>query len=567
MTNGGYWDKVGNSFEDRWALDQLVSMLASASRIESLEREPVGEDEHGVDLWVNLKDGSRECHQCKRGVEGRARWTMKGLSREGIFGQLRFQVDRDPEHHVYRLVTGTAAPDFESLLGQARDSSDSATWWHGQIQKNKRLRAAFSEFCCAVGLERDRKVDRERAWSLLRACRFTFYREDDHSSDCLAERLGPILEGHPLAALEVLETWLRRALRRRIDIDDVAVYLGSRGFRLLRGETDRFEVAAEALAYKRHRSGESERLKEELASLEQRVRGQEGDLGPMLGKRWKVIKLVGRGGFAELWLVEDQEFRFAGDRKPVQRVVKVLREDRATDPAMVARFRRGAIRARSVIDPRIARVLEEPIEVDGLYFYVMEFFDAPSLQDWIFQERMPMPASGEVVECGERGYAGAVWKVLSEVASGLSTLHRADLVHGDVKPRNILLDEMGRVKLCDFDLTEPLHLLDGSHPSAGTIPFAAPEVCAGGASSAQSDQYSFAATILATLLGDDWDRRGGAVDLKEELRALQGSVGLSTILNKGLAPEPSKRFESVEDLMTGLTAESFEGLVWDMGRS
>lgn len=49
MAYGGYWDKLGNSFEDRWALHQLIRMTRPGSDIESLEREPVGEDEQGID--------------------------------------------------------------------------------------------------------------------------------------------------------------------------------------------------------------------------------------------------------------------------------------------------------------------------------------------------------------------------------------------------------------------------------------------------------------------------------------------------------------------------------------
>ncbi len=63
-TYGGYWDKLGNRFEDKWALHQLVLMTGPDSNIESLVREPVGDDERGVDLWIYRKDNIRECHQC-----------------------------------------------------------------------------------------------------------------------------------------------------------------------------------------------------------------------------------------------------------------------------------------------------------------------------------------------------------------------------------------------------------------------------------------------------------------------------------------------------------------------
>jgi hypothetical protein len=190
-------------------------MTGPTSDIESLEREPVGEDEVGVDLWVNRRGGRRECHQCKRAKEGRARWTMRELHREGILGHLQYQLERDPSRHFYRLVSGTPAGDFESLLREARDSRDAETFWVHQVLCNKRLGTAFADLCEYLELLTDRDADRQRVWSLLRRTGFIHFHDDeDDFFPPLENWLGSRLAGDPRTALALLETWLQNQLRQ-----------------------------------------------------------------------------------------------------------------------------------------------------------------------------------------------------------------------------------------------------------------------------------------------------------------------------------------------------------------
>ncbi len=242
MAHGGYWDKVGNQFEERWALSQLVLLTSPSSDIESLEWEPAGDDERGVDLWVNRKGKIRECHQCKVGIEGKASWTMAVLSAEKILENLHFQVGRDPQRHRYRLISGTPAPSFQRLCKEAAASRDAETFWEAQVLPAKSLAKELSRLCAALGLITGDLAHRELVWSLLRSSSFQLFRDDDEQLREMADRLGPRLEGDPRSCLGVLESWFRRKPRRKIDVDAVAEFLASSGFRLVRGTTDGFNL-------------------------------------------------------------------------------------------------------------------------------------------------------------------------------------------------------------------------------------------------------------------------------------------------------------------------------------
>ncbi|MCP4548601.1 MAG: serine/threonine protein kinase [bacterium] len=552
MAYGGYWDKLGNRFEDRWTLHQLILMTGHESEIESLEHEPVGEDELGVDLWVNRRDGRRECHQCKRAKEGQARWSMGALDREGIFGHLKFQLDRDPSH-LYRLISGTPAIDFESLLREARDSRDAETLWLHQVKPHHRLRLAFTNLCKYLQLESNHDADRLRAWDLLRRSGFILFRDDEHSESSLADRLGSRLEGDTKKALALLDTWCRSQLRRRIDLNSVSAHLRAYGFRLIRGDTDRFRVAGSALARKRAQQGKLPKFEAELAELKRQAAEQGNDRIQVIGEKWRLLRPLGRGGIAEVWLGEE-----AGLTHPILVAIKILRADKLYDRALLQRFVHGAERIQEVTHHAITRVLYGPARSDGRHYYVMEYVkNARTLEYWTEERRLPFAEGGSIIEESTPCYSEALWRVISTAANGLSALHKADLVHGDVKPANILVDEAGRVKLCDFDLVQLESHREFRGDRIGTMPFLAPEVRGGRAGTSLSDQFSFAMTLGAILSGGSLRLNRIGLEPAELVNSLSCSLPLKRCLEKALSLDPQLRYESIEDLMSGLRPEDF----------
>lgn len=556
MSHGGYWDKLGNQFEDRWALYQLVLMTSPSSNINSIEREPVGDDERGVDLWVNRKDGTRECQQCKYSIGNRPSWSMTGLRREKILQHLRFQIDRDPQRHRYCLVSGTPAPYFQRLCDEARDSRDADTFLDVQVRPVKRLNQEFSEFCAALNLRLGEPTDRELVWSLLRSSRFKLFRDDEDLLPVMADQLGSRIDGDASTLLGALESWLRRQLRRRIDVEAVALFLESSGFKLVRGETDKFLVTSRDLTRKRYEAGNLLQLQAEVGSLQAQISRRIGEKIQVLAGRWRLLRRIGRGGFAEVWQGEDASLPDS-ERVPV--AVKLLLIDKSGDRLLVERFQQGGRTAAGILDFRIQRVLVQPSEADGRHFYVMEYVEGRSLGDWLAQGVLSMPGPLEkFVARGEPEYSQAAWGILASIGEALSVLHNKNLVHGDVKPSNILLSPLGMVKLCDFDLVHiPLASREDGTVALGTLPYLAPEVLRGEGPTFFSDQYSLAMTVVSMIRGADLLDKV-PIQLPTLLEGLACSTSVKENLARALAPEAQRRFETVESFMNNLGPEAFE---------
>jgi hypothetical protein len=555
MSYGGYWDKLGDQFEDRWALHQLVLLASPFSDIESLEREPVGVDEKGVDLWVNRKDGTRECHQCKLGIEGKTDWSMAALRKERILEHLQFQVSRDLQRHRYRLVSGTPATVFKRLCDEARDSRDEATFWRDQILPVTKLRQEISKVYEALSLSKDNFSDQQRVWSLLRNSSFTLFRRDEEELRELADRFESRVDHDPLTALQALESWLRGQLRRKIEVKGIAAYLESVGFKLILGETDRFGLGARRLARKRREQGSVLRFEAEVAALQSEIGQNAVDRLQILAGRWRLVRQIGSGGLADVWQGEDQNLR-EPERELV--AVKILRADKANDPILIDRFYKGGKAASRIEDWRIPRILLEPCEADGRHFCVMEYVEGRNLGDWLSKQQLPLAGPQEkVVIRNDPAYGLCAWKIIYSVGEALSFLHSNGLVHGDVKPKNILVSRQGLVKLCDFDLIHIQPIPGASSIVLGTLPYLAPEVMNGQEATALSDQYSLAMTIVSVIQGADLLPGEVPIHLPELLQGLSCSIAVKENLTRALALQTSKRFETIETFMNNLGPEAF----------
>ncbi|MCP4006350.1 MAG: hypothetical protein GY725_19395 [bacterium] len=128
---GGYADRLGGRYEDRWAVRQLLLVLAE--EVQSVTISPVGPDEQGVDLLATLPDGVREAHQCKGENRDSPKWTMADLANRGVLRNLRFQLERSPQHR-FRFVSALPAIELKELTRSARDSRDAESFYHHQIR-------------------------------------------------------------------------------------------------------------------------------------------------------------------------------------------------------------------------------------------------------------------------------------------------------------------------------------------------------------------------------------------------------------------------------------------------
>jgi serine/threonine-protein kinase len=194
--------------------------------------------------------------------------------------------------------------------------------------------------------------------------------------------------------------------------------------------------------------------------------------------------LLGTGGVAEVWLAEDQRLgRWVA--------IKLLRESfsAATDKQTVEAFRREATVVARFQHPNIVAVLDAGSH-EGRQFIVMEYVHGYSL-------RQLLETQGRLTETEAVRYGG-------QVAAALHYAHGQGLVHCDIKPENILINESGTAKVADFGVAESLTRTmtpDQAQDVMGTIAYLAPEVIEGSAPSASSDIYSLALTVFELVAG------------------------------------------------------------------
>ncbi len=200
-----------------------------------------------------------------------------------------------------------------------------------------------------------------------------------------------------------------------------------------------------------------------------------------LAGRYSIDHELGRGGMGIVYLAREVHL----DR-PV--AIKLLPPDRASDPALRARFLREARLAAKLSHPNIIPI-HAVDDAGGFVFYVMAFIDGETLAHRV-RSRGPLPAS-----------EGA--RVLREVAWALAHAHAQGLVHRDVKPDNILLESAtGRVLVADFGIAAATGDAGGKLDGvAGTPEFMSPEQALGGDVDARSDLYGLGATAFYALTG------------------------------------------------------------------
>ena len=159
----------------------------------------------------------------------------------------------------------------------------------------------------------------------------------------------------------------------------------------------------------------------------------------------------------------------------------------AADDTFRARLAREARVARHVVDPHLVRVLELG-EADGAPFLVLEYLSGGSLAERLAVGRL----TGE-----------ATVGVVASVAAGLDALHRAGVVHRDVKPSNILFREGGSAALTDFGLAKgtALTVLTRHGQVLGTLDYLAPELLRGGEATPASDLYALGCVAFECLAG------------------------------------------------------------------
>ena len=247
--------------------------------------------------------------------------------------------------------------------------------------------------------------------------------------------------------------------------------------------------------------------------------------GTLLGTRYRIVGLLGRGGMGEVYRADDLTLG-----QPV--ALKFLRGD---DPELAARLRDETRTARQVSHPNVCRV-HDVAEWDGRPFVSMEYIDGEDLASLLRRiGRLPPDKAVEIVR---------------QVCAGLAAAHDRGVLHRDLKPANVMLDARGKVRITDFGLASFAD--DDRSEIAGTPAYMAPEQIDGGQLSPQTDLYAAGLLLFELLSGTP---AYGSVSLSERREQsskplLSPSVRstidprILSVIDRCLEPEASRRPES-----------------------
>ena len=254
------------------------------------------------------------------------------------------------------------------------------------------------------------------------------------------------------------------------------------------------------------------------------------------GRYW-IVRKLGTGGMANVYLAEDQELGRSV-------AIKILDDRHAADEQFVERFRREAKNAASLSHPNIVAIYDRG-EAEGTYYIAMEYLDGRTLKELIVRFGTP-PVKIAI------GYT-------RQVLSALAFAHKYGLVHRDIKPHNVLVDSGGHVKVTDFGIarSESSQMTEAGS-IIGTAQYLSPEQARGAPVDKRSDIYSVGVLLYELLTGgvpftgdtpvEIAMKHLSAVPEPPSKKRAEVPRGLDLAVVRALAKDPEDRFQSAEEM-------------------
>ena len=268
--------------------------------------------------------------------------------------------------------------------------------------------------------------------------------------------------------------------------------------------------------------------------------------GQKINDRYEIIKSIGEGGMANVYLAYDTIL----DRNVA---IKVLRGDLANDEKFVRRFQREALSASSLSHPNIVAMYDVG-EDDGLYYIVMEYVEGKTLKQ-LLKKRGSLTLS-EAID------------IMLQLTDGMAHAHDSYIVHRDLKPQNIMIEDDGQIKITDFGIAMALNStqLTQTNSVMGSVHYLPPEQAAGKGTTIKSDIYSMGIIFYELLTGELPFKGDSAVEIalkqmKEPLpdvHKLNNDIpqSIENIILKSTAKNPKNRYDDAKsmhnDLLTAL---------------
>jgi hypothetical protein len=252
----------------------------------------------------------------------------------------------------------------------------------------------------------------------------------------------------------------------------------------------------------------------------------------VLGDRYRVRRLIGRGGMADVYV---------GDDLLLDRVVaiKILHPHIGGDSSGLERFRREAMALAAVTSPHIVSIHDIGLESDAVYL-VMQHIEGHTIEQ-------------EIAQAGSMAQARAT-KVLAQVLDGLAAMHVQGLLHRDIKPSNVLVDRHDHVVLVDLGIALDTRRAPLTAPGmvAGTVGYLPPESQTGAASEPTGDVYQVGLLSLFLLTGVDAGHRAEGAGFDDLIQQLPETF--ANVVRRALATDPTARFPSPDQMKQSLEA-------------
>lgn len=261
----------------------------------------------------------------------------------------------------------------------------------------------------------------------------------------------------------------------------------------------------------------------------------------ILNGRYKIIRPIGYGGMAEVFLAHDELL----DRNVA---VKMLRDQFLADKELLEQFRREAKSAARLVHPYIINIYDVISDETGQYI-VMEYVDGVTLKEYMKEHRLPL---------------SFVLEIAVRLADALQHAHRHNIIHCDIKPQNILLDKNLNPKIADFGIAKMVsnQTMVYTKEVMGSVHYISPEQASGGKITACSDVYSLGVVIFEMLTGKVPYTGGTAVSVammhvERQVPKLcdyldEVPEGMQEIIDKAMAKRCEERYATAGDLRRDL---------------
>jgi eukaryotic-like serine/threonine-protein kinase len=261
--------------------------------------------------------------------------------------------------------------------------------------------------------------------------------------------------------------------------------------------------------------------------------------GSVVDGRYRVLRRLGAGGMADVWLAEDQHLQR-------QVALKVLHRHFAQDREFVARFQREAEAAAGLQHPNIVSVYDRG-EIDGTYYIAMQYVEGPTLKELIESGLTPEQAVA----------------LIRQVLEAARFAHRHGIVHRDLKPQNVIVDDEGKAHVTDFGIARAgVSEITQTGSVMGTPHYLSPEQAQGYEVSSVSDLYSIGVLLYEALTGrvPFEGESAVAVAMKQVSQTPQRpsslnprvSPALDAVVMRALEKDPGQRFQSADAFIAAL---------------